>query len=128
MSVAQPTKKRRVASRSVAGQQHLVARVPRGYTGNPKFPVLMLDKENERCPHCFCQPCVISEPPDFLRGSAEAHMENQTKRFKLYTKLWQLLNDVGLRYHPEYLIRKASRTERDDPKEIVPECVITVIT
>ena len=88
----------------------------------------MLDKEDERCPHCFCLPCVISEPPDFLRGSAEAHMGNRTKRFKLYTKFWQLLDDVGLWYHPEYLIRKASRTERDDPREIVPECVITVIT
>ena len=63
----------------------------------------------------------------FSKGSAAAHLGNRSKHFKPYTKFWQLLGDVGLWYHPEYLVRKGAVTERDDPREIMPECVITVI-
>ena len=79
--------------------------------------MLIVEEEGERCPHCFCRPCVIAHPPDFLRGSAEAHVGNRGKRFKLYHKFWQLLGDIGLWYHPEYLARKEARTERDNPRE-----------
>ena len=69
---------------------------------------------------------MITNPPNFLRGSARAHVGNRSKRFKLYHKFWQLLGDVGLWYHPEYLTRKQARTDRDDPREVMPECVIHV--
>ena len=124
-SATPPTKRRRVSSSPVDRQQ--IARVPRGYTNDSHFPVLMLEDVDERCPHCFCRPCVISQPPDFLRGSAAAHIRNRSKRFNLYVKFWGLLSDVGLWYHPEYLVRKATITERDDPRDIMPECVKTVI-
>ena len=56
---------------------------------------------------------VISQPPDFLRGSAAAHICNCSKHFNPYVKFWGLLADVGLWYHPKYLVRKGAVTERD---------------
>ena len=50
-----------------------------GYSDNPPT----LDGLG-RCPHCFCNPCVIASPPTFLVGSATAHIRNAHKRFPLY--------------------------------------------
>lgn len=123
MEQVQPrTKRRRVTARDTAA-----SRTPRGYDDGSDFPVLVVDEDDERCPHCLCNPCVIACPPTFLRGSAAPLIGNRTKRFKLYQKFWQLLADVGLWYHPEYLPRKISRTERDDPREIIPDCVIEAV-
>ena len=89
-SATPPTKKRRASSRPIDRQQ--IARVPRGYTNDSNFPVLILEDDDERCPHCFCRPCVISQPPDFLRGSAAAHIRNRSKRFNLYVKFWGMVS------------------------------------
>ena len=80
------------------------------------------------CQHCLCAPCVISLPPDFLKGSCDAHAANDEKRHRLYKMFWGLLNDLGLWRDPEYLQRKEERTERDDRREILPHCVIEVST
>ena len=126
MEESTPPKKKCRTSRPVDRQQ--IARIPRGYANNPDFPVLMLEEDNERCPHCFCRPCVISEPPDFLRGSRAAHVGNRSKRYPLCKKFWQMLVDIGLWYHPEYLVRKEAVTERDDPRDVMSECVQTYYT
>ena len=115
--VQPPNKRHRVTSRDA-----FATRTPRGYDGS-HFPVLVVDGEDERCPYCLCNPCIIAQPPNFLRGSAAAHVRNRAKRYKLYHKFWQLLSDVGLWYHPEYLARKEATSERDDPRELMPECV-----
>ena len=58
-----------------------VYRLPRGYRKSPSYP--MLRGENH-CPHCLCAPCVIALPPDFLKGSCDAHPANAEKRHRLY--------------------------------------------
>ena len=120
MEESAPPKKKCRTSRPVDRRQ--IARVPRGYANSPDFPVLMLEEDEERCPHCFCRPCVISEPPYFLRGSRAVHIGNRSKQYHIY-KFWQMLGDIGLWYHPECLVRKEAVTERDDPQDVMPECV-----
>ena len=96
---------------------------PRGYNHSPAYPVF---RGFNQCPHCFCEPCVISLPPDFLRGSCSPHPANDEKRHRLYRMFWRLLKDLGLWADEEYLARKEARTVRDDKREIMPRCVITV--
>lgn len=77
----------------------------------------------DACPHCFCSPCVVSNPPTFLFGSSAADLRNANKRYPLYEKFWRLLKELGLwRYEP-YLVRKCARTIRTDVREIMPSCV-----
>ena len=108
-----------------------VIRPPKGYEGDD-FPRLgRIDSddgspEDGSCPHCLCAPCVIAKPPSFLAGSAMPALGNMTKRFSLYRKFWQLLKELGLWQCETYLQRKEARTARDDPREIIPECVVTV--
>ena len=78
------------------------------------------------CPDCLCTPSIISVPPDFLKGSCDAHPENAEKRYGLYRKFWGLLNDLGVWRDPEYLRRKERRTVRDDRRDVLPACVLKV--
>ena len=105
-----------------------VMRPPKGYTdGNfPQLGGQIGSGEEECCPHCLCVPCVIAMPPAFLTGSAAPALGNMTKRFALYRKFWQLLKELGLWQHDTYLQRKGARTARDDPREIIPHCIVTV--
>ena len=96
---------------------------PRGYQQNPQHPVL---RGQNHCPHCLCAPCVIAQPPDFLRGSSSPHPANDEKRHRLYRLFWRSLKDLGLWRDEEYLARKEIRTSRDDKRDIIPKCVITV--
>ena len=95
---------------------------PKGYD-SAEFPEL---GSSHPCPHCFCSPCVIVLPPDFLVGSSTPHLRNQTKRFSLYKRFWGLLKDLGLWRYPQYLERKGRRTAIDDAREIMPKCVVEV--
>ena len=36
------------------------------------------------CPYCGLSPCIISRLPNWLRGSVQASLNNQAKRFHLY--------------------------------------------
>lgn len=65
-------------------------------------------------------------PPEYLRGSASPHDANDEKRHVLYRKFWRTLKGLGLWDNAEYLARKELRTTRDDRREIIPDCVITV--
>ena len=69
---------------------------------------------------------MISLPPDFLRGSCGPHPANAEKRHCLYYKFWGLLQDLGVWRDETYLERKEERTVRDDRRDIMPFCVITV--
>ena len=80
----------------------------------------------ERCPHCFCSPCVVALPPNFLVGSAPPDLRNVHKRYPLYRKFWRVCRDIGIWKHNDYLQRKAQRTSRDDVREIMPECILKV--
>ena len=95
---------------------------PRGYTTSD-HPVV---GGPGPCPHCFCSPCVVSNPPSFLVGSSAADIRNATKRFPLYTNFWGLLKDIGLWNYEPYLVRKSARTHRADVREIIPSCVTNV--
>ena len=86
-------------------------------------PVL---RGENHCPHCLCSPCVIANPPDFLRGFCSPHPANDEKRHRLYKMFWRLLRDVGLWMDDEYLARKERRTAMYDKREMIPTCVITV--
>ena len=82
---------------------------------------------NNHCPDCLCNPCVIANPPDFLRGSCSPHPANDGKRYRLYRFFWSLLRDLGIWSDKEYLQRKQERTVRDDHRDIMPKCIIKVI-
>ena len=66
-------------------------------------------------------------PPWYLKGSASPHDANDEKRHALYRKFWRTLQGLGFWHDEEYLSRKEIRTARGDRREIMPECVITVI-
>ena len=55
------------------------------------------------CPYCRLSPCIITRPPNWLRGSSQASLGNQAKRFCLYKKFWTLLGQLGLWNDPHYL-------------------------
>ena len=95
---------------------------PKGYD-SAEFPQV---GGSSLCPYCFCTPCVISLPPNFLEGSSAPHIRNQSKRFTLYKHFWGLLKDVGVWRHPPYLERKERRTSIDDAREVMPKCVVEV--
>ena len=96
---------------------------PNGYRQSCNCPVL---RGRNSCPHCLCSPCVITLPPDFLRGACGPHPANDEKRYKLYRSFWGLLNSLGVWRDEEYLQRKEQRTVRADKRDIIPKCVITV--
>ena len=48
------------------------------------------------------------------------------KQHRLYRLFWKLLKDLGVWGDEEYLQRKEGRTVRDDRREIIPACIITV--
>ena len=91
---------------------------------NPRCPEL---RGQNHCPFCLCTPCVIALPPDFLKGSCDAHPANDEKRYQLYRKFWGLLSSLGVWRDPEYLQRKEMRTVRDDRRDIMPDCVLKVL-
>ena len=98
---------------------------PKGYMDG--FPSLGGEEEHPPCPHCFCGPCVIEMPPDFLMGSSAPHERNREQRYKLYQKFWRLMGGLGLWKHASYKRRKTQKTAEDDPREILPECIVKVI-
>ena len=98
---------------------------PRGYRHQRVYPII---RGESHCPHCFCTPCVIEMPPDFLQGSASPHPANDEKRYRLYRLFWRTLNDLGVWRDDEYLARKERRTVIHDRREIFPECIIAVST
>ena len=55
----------------------------------------------ERCPHCFCSPCVVTLPPTFLVGSAPPNLRNAHKIYPLYRKFWRVCRDIGVWKHRE---------------------------
>ena len=99
---------------------------PKGYSSDGGFPSLGGDNENNPSPHCFCGPCIVEMPPDFLVGSSTPHARNREQRYKLYRKFWQTLKQLGLWQHPSYKRRKTEKTAEDDPREIFPDCILQV--
>ena len=71
---------------------------------------------------------MIDRPPSFLTGSSAPHPRNNEKRYKLYRKFWQLLDNLGEWNNPDYLRKKRRKTIEDDPREILPKCVVQVST
>ena len=96
---------------------------PKGYRHTRDHPVL---RGQNFCRYCFCSPCVIELPPDFLRGYCSPHPGNDEKRYRLYRLFWGLLNTLGVWRDDEYLQMKSSRTSVDDRREIIPKCIINV--
>ena len=97
---------------------------PRGYWNQTLVPLL---RGNNHCPDCLCNPCVIANPPDFLRGSCSPHPANDGKRYRLYRFFWSLLRDLGIWSDKKYLQRKQEHTVRDDHRDIMLKCIIKVI-
>ena len=62
-----------------------------GYTGT--HPTI---DDSSGCPHCFCSPCVIANPPSFVVGRAAMNAHNAHKRYPLYRKFWRVLNELGV--------------------------------
>ncbi len=82
--------------------------------------------EDNMCPYCRQSPCIIITPPNWLRGSAQACLSNQAKRYRLYKKFWTLMGRLGLWNDPHYIALKATRTLVTDKRDVLPLCVITV--
>ena len=96
---------------------------PNGYRQSSNVPVF---RGRNSCPYCLCSPCVITMPPDFLRGACGPHPANGEKRYRLYRAFWGLLNTLGVWSDEEYLQRKEQRTVIMDKRDIIPKCIITV--
>ena len=82
--------------------------------------------EDNFCPQCFMCPCVVLKPPDFLRGSSDAHIRNRQHRFRLYRGFWKMLKDLCVWNDNRYLERKKRVTQEHDQREIMPSCVVDV--
>ena len=78
------------------------------------------------CPYCHLAPCIIAQPPSWLRGSASANLGNITNRFKLYGRFWTLLGQLGVWNHPLYLEYKLTKTAIHDKRDVMPDCVLRV--
>ena len=78
------------------------------------------------CPFCRLSPCIIAQPPNWLRGSAQASLNNITKRYKLYKKFWILLDQLGVWNDPYYLALKVTKTSINDRRDVMPSCIVTV--
>ena len=98
-------------------------RHPYGYKRSDDRPEL---RGEDYCQHCLCSPCLVTSPPDYLRGRCNAHPANNEKRHRLYRLFWKTLRDVGVWKDEEYLLRKETRTSRYDKREIIPSCIIEV--
>ena len=75
---------------------------------------------------CLQAPCIVEQPPPFLRGSGIADIGNVHKRYKLYKKCWSYLQKQGLWHNPQYIQRKIAYTTIDDSREIMPWCICQV--
>ena len=97
--------------------------VPKVYSRAEDVPVL---RGSNHCRHCLCSPCIVMKPPNFLRGSCDPHPANSEKRHMLYKKFWRCLSTLGFWRDEAYLRRKESRTQREDKREIIPDCIVEV--
>ena len=96
---------------------------PYGYRTSPIIPIL---RGEDFYPHCFFVPCIILRPPHYLRGMCGPHLANNEKRHLLCIKFWRTLKDFNLWNDEKHLQRKEERTVRDDKRDIIPNCIITV--
>ena len=80
-----------------------------------------------QCPECFQSPCVILNPPTFLKGSCAPHARNVHKRYALYRRFYTYLKTLGLWRSSRYLEKKRVYTPEDDPREIMPWCIRQVL-
>ena len=100
--------------------------VPKGYSYENPPPLIGCGQEDNFCPHCLMCPCVVLKPPEFLRGSSDAHIRNRQHRFRLYRGFWKMLKDLGVWNDDRYLERKKRVTQEHDQREIMPSCIIDV--
>ena len=63
-------------------------------------------------------------PPEFLKGSAPAHVRNRHRRYHLYHLFWTLLKELGLWEDNMYLEMKRTVTHPDDQWDIIPPCIV----
>ena len=82
-------------------------------------------EETKNAPTVTSHPALLQDPPDWLRGSADADLGNVSKRFRLYQKL---LGHLGVWNHLEYLTYKLTKSIVDDPRDVMPDCVLKVST
>ena len=78
------------------------------------------------CVYCLFSPCIICRPPSFVKGQSGPHARNAQHRYRLYRHFWKALKDLGLWKCEQYLSRKCLITHKDDPREIIPVCVVNV--
>ena len=76
------------------------------------------------CPTCYQTPCVIKQPPSWLRGSVAPSLGNAAKRYRLYKRFWTLLGRLGVWNNHSYLATKALYTNNNDTREA---CVVKVL-
>lgn len=96
----------------------------------------------DRCPHCFCQPCVIDEDNRQMwwpRGQADPHRLNTGFRKDLYKRFWVMLLHRGAWTMPEYVEKREQALQRDarrrvyvwsvllSKRDIMPDCVIKFV-
>ena len=96
---------------------------PRGYSRAEDVPLL---RGPHHCKYCLCAPCIILQPPVFLRGSCDPHPANSEKRHMLYKKFWRCLSTLGVWKDEGYLQHKETRTAREDKRDIMPKCIVEV--
>ena len=78
------------------------------------------------CIHCLFSPCIVSTPPSFVNGQSGPHARNNQHRYRLYRCFWKVLKELGLWRDSRYLARKRQVTLEDDPRELIPLCVVNV--
>ena len=96
---------------------------PYGYRTSPIIPIL---RGEDFCPHCFFVPCIIFRPQIIFVGCVVPILQTMKKDITSIKKFWRTLKELNLWNHEEYLQRKEERTVRDDKRDIIPNCIITV--
>ena len=96
------------------------------------------DPEADRCPHCFCAPCITSE--DFRQEwwptiSTRPMILNSMTRKTQYKRFWTMLYHRGIWNLEEYLTKKTIALGRDPNRtiyvyhrrDIMPDCVLKIV-
>ena len=94
------------------------------------------DNEKDKCPFCFCRPCVTDESNRQLwwgNSNGVSHRANAASRKGCYRNFWAMMSHRGVWQIEEYTDKKKSQLRLNKGnivtvrREIMPECVLKAV-
>ena len=124
------------STRSQCNHQNCHAQVQENSL-NPE-PLIKMDPSDEKCPHCLCRPCIISEQfrqSWWASQNERPRIQNSGLRKTAYRKFWTMMYHRGVWNCQEYMDRKVSAFGLDPQRtkyvyhkrDIMPDCVLKVV-